>query len=107
MKKWFYLFLWLMFFSTSLVSADPVLQQTNLPTIPNYNWETSFETINSENDLLLITPTPEFPYLNTDKPNSMYWAKNAGIYRIDSSPIVHVFYIFNKNKLVSIYLIDQ
>ena len=35
----------------------------------------------------------------------MYLAKNAAIHRADSSSLVQIFYIFNKNKLVSIYLL--
>ena len=54
---------------------------------------------------MIQTPTPEFPYLKTEGPNSMYLAKNAAIHRADSSSLVQIFYIFNKNKLVSICLL--
>lgn len=84
MKKLLYLLSWFVVFVPAVVFADSDIKSGLPPTIPNYNWETSFETINSENNLVLLTTMPKSPYLNIEGSVTTYWAKNAGIYSADS-----------------------
>ena len=66
MKKLLYLLSWFVVFVPAVVFADSDIKSGLPPTIPNYNWETSFETINSENNLVLLTTMPKSPYLNIE-----------------------------------------
>ena len=52
MKKLLYLLSWFVVFVPAVVFADSDIKSGLPPTIPNYNWETSFETINSENTII-------------------------------------------------------
>ena len=94
MKKWFLLIVLVLMFIPSISSAE-------IPKhIPNYYWQTDFEVINEENQLVRVTDQN-----GPSSPNGgdLYFVKNLSI-NMENSPLVRVFFEFSNNKFSAIVI---
>lgn len=72
--------------------------------VPFYEWETDFDVINKEHDLILTEGGYFERIINLKGNASFYWVKDASIYS-QNKPIVEFLYLFDDNKLISIYVV--